>query len=292
MRVLDVLELLARPGNERLRFSDVARELDLTQATAHAILKTLTDRGWVARDPDGKAFSLGPVLAAVAARAEAVRPLSGLALARARELARRTGYPTTIVERVNDTLVISAPETVTDEQFPVFPGDRIPYALPFGVAFAAWDAPEEQSAWIRRSPVTDPVVIDRIDAVLARTRDRGYDIDRATPALARATQLVGTLERDGLPAHVRQIMDQLMAECASIIFLPDDDPANRTHPIATLSAPVFDHRHRVALLLAVNPMRALTAAQLSTLRSELVEAAGEISASAAPDWPAPVSNVR
>ena len=46
-RVLDIVELLARPGNERLRFSDVVRELELTQATAHAILKTLSDRGWV-----------------------------------------------------------------------------------------------------------------------------------------------------------------------------------------------------------------------------------------------------
>ncbi len=35
-----------------MRFSDIVRELDLTQATAHAILKTLSDRGWVTRDPD------------------------------------------------------------------------------------------------------------------------------------------------------------------------------------------------------------------------------------------------
>ena len=39
--MLDVVELLARSGNARLRFSDIVRELDLNQATAHAILKTL-----------------------------------------------------------------------------------------------------------------------------------------------------------------------------------------------------------------------------------------------------------
>ena len=50
-RVLDVVELLSRPGNRQMRFSDVVRELDLSQATAHAILKTLTDRGWVDSRP-------------------------------------------------------------------------------------------------------------------------------------------------------------------------------------------------------------------------------------------------
>ncbi|MBZ4561135.1 helix-turn-helix domain-containing protein, partial [Mycobacterium avium] len=49
--MLDVVELLARSPSARLRFSDVVRELGLTQATAHAILKTLCDRGWASRDP-------------------------------------------------------------------------------------------------------------------------------------------------------------------------------------------------------------------------------------------------
>jgi DNA-binding IclR family transcriptional regulator len=39
--VLDVVELLAGSGKDRLRFSDVVRELGLTQATAHAILTTV-----------------------------------------------------------------------------------------------------------------------------------------------------------------------------------------------------------------------------------------------------------
>ncbi|PRC47780.1 transcriptional regulator, partial [Mycobacterium sp. ITM-2017-0098] len=50
-RVVDVVELLCRPGHERLRFSDVVARLGLTQATAHAILTTLSERGWVTRDP-------------------------------------------------------------------------------------------------------------------------------------------------------------------------------------------------------------------------------------------------
>ena len=83
--------MLARPGNERLRFSDVVRELELTQATAHAILKTLSDRGWVTRDPVAKTFSLGPALAVVAGRTDAVRPQVHAATAVAGQLATELG---------------------------------------------------------------------------------------------------------------------------------------------------------------------------------------------------------
>ena len=75
-RVLDIVELLSRPGRGEIRFSDVVRELDLSQGTAHAILKTLSDRGWVARDPATKAFTLGPALTLVASGLDTGRPLA------------------------------------------------------------------------------------------------------------------------------------------------------------------------------------------------------------------------
>lgn len=61
-RVLDVVEFLSRPEYGGHRFSDVARELGLSQATAHSILKTLCDRGWATRDPISKSLILAPRL--------------------------------------------------------------------------------------------------------------------------------------------------------------------------------------------------------------------------------------
>ena len=45
-----------------MRFSDIVRELDLTQGTAHGILKTLFDRAGWAANPSTKTFALGPAL--------------------------------------------------------------------------------------------------------------------------------------------------------------------------------------------------------------------------------------
>jgi DNA-binding IclR family transcriptional regulator len=264
--------LLARPGNERLRFSDVVRELGLTQATTHAILTTLCDRGWLNRDPLDKTYSLGPALGLVAERADVARPIVHAARQAAQQLSNELDYPASVLERVGDSMVITACGEVDTRQRSGI-GDRIPYAPPFGVAFAAWDAEEGQREWMQRAASGNAALTRRLEQVLARTRERGFDVDWTTPALAQAAQLVGTLQRDGLPAHVREIMDQLVVEYTTIGFLSDDDPARKAQPIATIAAPVFDHLERVAAIICVHPLRALTLRQINSIGRRLTTAA-------------------
>ncbi len=267
--------MLAGSTEDRLRFSDVVHRLELTQATTHAILATLCDRGWVIRDPVDKTYSLGPALAVVASRIEMARPLAHAARATALELANEFNFATSVVERVSDSLVITAFEDAGRLSSGA-PGERIRYAPPFGVAFAAWDTDEEQRAWIARSGATNPDLVRRLDSVLARTRQRGFDVDCTTPALTQAAQVVGTLPSDGLPDHVREITDQLLLEFTTIGFLPDDDTAGREQPVATIAAPVFDHRGRVPMILAVHPLRALTRKRIDTVGRRVARAAAAI----------------
>jgi DNA-binding IclR family transcriptional regulator len=277
-RVVDVVELLAKPGNEQLRFSDIVAALDLTQATAHSILKTLSDRGWVTRDPVGKAFRLGPALAVVAARTDAVRPLAHAAHAAAVQLSAELGYAASVVERVSEMLVITAFEGGGIGVHTTPPGEPIAYAPPFGVAFAAWDTPDEQRAWIARSGSANPELAERLERVLVRTRERGFDVDWTTPALGQMTQLVGTL-RDDVPVHVRAMLDQLLVECASIGLLPENDSAPRPQPIASICAPVFDDRGRVAMILGLHPFVALPMRRVTALGKRLVAAASYLGGS-------------
>ncbi|MDT5336694.1 MAG: hypothetical protein QOD90_2199 [Mycobacterium sp.] len=275
-RVLDVVELLARPGRERLRFSDVARELDLTQATVHAILKTLWDRGWVSRDPRDKTFSLGPALAVVAGRADLTRSLAHDAREAAIELSAELGYRASVLERHADSLMITAYEGGDPSDAGGYPGERIPYAPPFGVAFAAWDSPDGQQAWIQRTAASNPALAANLAESLTRTRERGYDVDLTTPALAQTAQLVGALQSDGMPAHVRQIMDQLLVE--TMVGFTDDEAALGARPVATVAAPVFDEFGSVALILAVHPLAPQTTAQVASIGRRLTLAAKAIGA--------------
>jgi DNA-binding IclR family transcriptional regulator len=279
-RVIDVIELLAKPDKQRLRYTDVVRELALTQATAHAILTTLCDRGWLTRDPVDKTFSLGPALALAAERADSARPIVHVAREAAQQalgqLAAQSGYAASVVERVGESMIITAYEGGDVRQRPGT-GDRIPYAPPFGVAFAAWDTQQGQREWIQRAAGCSAPLVRRLEQVLARTRERGFDVDWTTPALAQAAELVGTLQRDGMPAHVQQIMDQLVVEYATIGFMSDDDAARRAQPVATMAAPVFDHLDRVVLIVCVHPLRALTLRQINAIGRRLTRAAAAVS---------------
>lgn len=266
-RVLDVLELVAGRGRERTRFSDVVVALGLTQATAHSILKTLCDRGWLIRDPADKTFALGPALAVVAARADVARPLAHAARLAAQDLSAQLGYAASVVEQVDDELVITAFEGGGTAGVP---GDRIRYAPPFGVAFAAWDSEAGQRDWIKRAP---SAISDRLAEVLVQTRLRGYDVDWTTPELTRAAQIVGALPSEGVPEHVRGITDQLLAEFTTMGL-----QQSGAQPVATIAAPVFGEHGRVALILAVHPLRPMTSRQVETAGGRVKRAADRLSA--------------
>jgi DNA-binding IclR family transcriptional regulator len=80
-----------------------------------------------------------------------------------------------------------------------------------------------------------------------------------------------------MPAPVRQILDQLLGEFTTIGYLSDDDPARAKQPVATIAAPVFDHRQRVALIVAVHPLCALTRRQVLSIGKRLVDETRAIS---------------
>lgn len=268
-RVLDVVELLSLPGNRQMRFSDVVRELDLSQATAHAILKTLTDRGWVNRDPAAKTFSLGPALTLIAGRLDDARPVAHLARDAARRLASTVDVPTSVIERAGDNLVITAFEQPRGGAISATPNERIPYTAPFGVAFAAWDNPDAQRAWIQRAAADDAELTRQLYDVLTQTRQRGYDIDWMTPALAQAAHAIGSLSEHVLPVNMRSIIDQLRVEFTSAA-LSSANKSRTPRPVATISAPVLDQTGNIQLVLAIHPVRAMTMTEIRTAAKPLL----------------------
>ena len=268
-RVLDVLELLGTRAPQGMRFSDVVRELDLSQATAHSILKTLSDRGWARRDPVTKQFALGPVLTLMAAHLDVTRPMAATARDAVQRLADVTGMPASVLERTGEELVITAFENGKSSSITAIPNQRIPYTPPFGIAFAAWDAADEQEAWIARGAAGDACLQERLRALLTHTRERGYDVDWMTPALSQAAKALGTLSGDAIPHNLRSVIDQLRVEFASANSMPDDSTRG-AHPVASISAPVLDADNHIALLLAIHPLRAMTIREIRSSAKPLL----------------------
>ena len=276
-RVLGVIELISRSRSNGWRFSDVVRELDLSQATAHSILKTLCDRGWATRDPISKEFAPGPALAFIAHRLNTTRPLAGIARDAIHRLVEATGMPASMVERYGDELVITAFANPDGSAERALPQERIPYAPPFGMACAAWDIPDEQESWVQRGAAGDTSLAQRLHGVLAETRARGYDVDWMTPALAQAAHALGTLSTETVPHNLRSVVDQLRVEFISANLLSDDNTLG-ARPVATISAPVLDDSDRVRLILGIHPLRPMTTREIrsaaETLLSEIAVVSG------------------
>lgn len=278
-RVLDIIESLARRGDRRMRFSDIARELVLTQGTAHAILSTLTSRGWVTRDPAEKTFGLGPALSLIAASLSTARPLARAAGEAARRLVEAIDMPASVVEVVGDELMITAFESPAHNPITSAITDRIPYRPPFGVAFAAWDTADAQREWIDRGSAGDAELDHKLRGVLSRTRDRGYDVDVMTPALQQAAQAIGTLAVDTLPTAMRPVIDRMRVDFLSA-GLAVEQAAEGPLTVATISAPVLHSTGHTRLILGVHPLRLMTDREIKATAERLLTEAATVAAEA------------
>src|SRR4051794_11004743 len=274
-RVVAVMGMFARSGGRKLRFTDVARELQLTQATTNAILRTLCECGWLSRDPVDKTYAIGPEFIVLGAQADGSRALAHDARAVALDVTSRTGYATSVTELVGDTLVITGLHPSPDVP-DVLLGDRFPYAPPFGFAFAAWAPEDERAAWLHRATVSKGALENRLNALLALTRDRGYHIDRSTPAMLQVTQLAGTLHGADPSPAIRRILEELLTEMtgmSSEAATTDEDAL-----VTTIAAPVFDQRGRPAFNVSVHPIKSLSTRQADVLGRRLRNATAAVNA--------------
>lgn len=59
VHTIEVLEFLARRQNEPARLREIGEATGIPRSSLYALMRTLTDRGWVRRDPSGALYSVG-----------------------------------------------------------------------------------------------------------------------------------------------------------------------------------------------------------------------------------------
>ena len=275
-RVVDVVEFLVQRGEQRCRLSDVARELDLNQATAYAILQELCAGGWTTRDPSSKTFTIGPAFVAMARQLEQTRPLTRSCSAAAQALAGETGFAASVSERLDDVLVVVDFVSAPDAPFRMSPGEQLPFAAPFGPCFAAWDVAEQRDHWVARSGVENATLAAQLEDYLNATRDRGFSVERMSAPMARTVQAMLQLHAedvsDSMRAHINGVLSEITTAAA---LSPDGQTA--ALPVGALTAPVFDRHGRAALNVGVHPFRELTAKQILHIGGQVARHAQAIS---------------
>ncbi len=265
-RTVAVLNHLASRPTEEFTLSELARALDLNKATAHALLATLADEGWVIRDPDSLAYCLGPALIAVGAAARQTYPAARLAERPMAELSadldlQCLASQALVREDGGDEIVILA---ATGSRRPmgidIQPGQRMPLRPPLGSVFVAWAGGDEIDRWLANlGPKATARDFTRYRDALEVVRERGYSV-----GLGADERILEQLEEGDAPASAAEYA---LTELA-------DEAAYRVNHIG---APVFDARGRVTMaLFLIGFQGQIPAREVPTYAKRLVEAAGEV----------------
>lgn len=178
-RVADVL-LAFMEGPRSLGVSAIARELDLSKAVVHRILKTLAQRGLLTMDPGPRGYHLGPAAAALGARALRESDLRVVAMPVLRELQQVSGETTTVSALVpGGRVYLDQVVSLREIKMTVEVGRRFPlHAGSSSTCILAFLPPDQQESVLAEplEALTDRTVVDPVllRRRLAEIRRSGY----------------------------------------------------------------------------------------------------------------------
>ncbi|TGD84065.1 ArsR family transcriptional regulator [Mycolicibacterium sp. CH28] len=279
-RVLTILDFLAKHPHERFGLSELARRLDLAKPTCLGIVTTLTESGYLVRDPGTKTYRLGPsliTLGHIAQESLRVNPAARTELARL-----SSNYATTaaLAAVVDDRITLLELVGPPGSDVGVRVGQSYPFAPPVGLMFVLWDDAALRG-WLAKNP-TIPLRTDteRLDRVVAECRTSGYLVERLTPAGRRLYALMAGMSSN-LPDELRALLGELISDIGERVYLRSEADASsprHRHDVSVISAPVYDHYHRQAMTVSLQIGRALTDSEIARHARGLVGAADALTA--------------
>ena len=275
-RVVDIIEYLGERRGIPTRLSDIVHALGLNQATAHTILKELTETGWVTRDPANKTFSVGGALARLARQIDDAPSVMHSAHAAAAAAAATTGYAASVSERAGDQLVITMFVAGNNDHWSATAGDRLPFAAPFGPAYAAWEPPEERHAWVQRSGVTSRAFEAQLVTQLDDIRDRGFSVERLSPEMASAIPIMTKIQAETLSDSMRDHLGEVLLEMTGTPSTSTSAGSRHGHYVGAIAAPIFNQLGRVTHSICVHPFTALSDRKLLQVGRRLTGATAAI----------------
>ncbi len=283
-RVVAILDFLAKHPQDRFGLSELARRLDLAKPTCLGIVTTLTQSGYLVRDAADKTYRLGaqpdhpgssgpgvPAGQSGCPRrthpaVEDLRYHRGAGRSRRRpDHAAGIGWSTRLRRRGYGW------------------GQSYPFAPPpVGLMFVLWDD-EALRGWLGRTP-TIPLrtATERLDRVIAECRTAGYLVEQLTPPGGRRLYALMAGMSATMPDELRALLGELISDIGERVYLRSESeggPGSRQrHDVSVISAPVYDHHHRQAMVVSLQIGRALTDSEIVKHAKGLVATADALTA--------------
>jgi hypothetical protein len=81
-----------------------------------------------------------------------------------------------------------------------------------------------------------------------------------------------------LPDELRALLGELVSDVGERVYLRGEATARRRHDVSVISAPVYDHHRRQAMVVSLQIGRALTDAEITKQARGLVSSADVLTA--------------
>jgi DNA-binding IclR family transcriptional regulator len=262
-RVVAVLDFLARHPHDRFGVSEVARRLGLSKPTCLGIVTTLADSDYLVRDPQDKTYRLGPALISLGHTAQESLRVDPAARAELRKLSAISGTTAALSAVIDDRITVLDLVGPPGADVGIRVGQSYPFAPPVGLMFVLWDDVALRD-WLARE-ATIPLRTDseRLDRVVTECRRTGYLVERLTAGGRRLYALMAGMSST-LPDELRALLGELIADIGERVYLRSETSGNRQRQdISVISAPVFDHHQRQAMVVSLQIGRALTDSEIA-----------------------------
>lgn len=245
-RGIEIIDLFAAgPPARSMTLSEVARATGVNVASCHAVLTVLVERGYLRRDLQAKAYSLGPALFASGQAALAAQPLLSHAEAAARALSRELQLPVMMSAAIGEEIVGVVSIGVPRDQPPLLrPGERRARIPPIGAPFVAWSGEEAIAAWLAKAP--EPAMQPGLRQVSEAIRERGFEVLLRTTAPRRLASRLSELAAAPTASAPFHRLSPDMA-------LPDTIEPNASYDVTMIGAPIFDRFGACVFNLCLGP---------------------------------------
>lgn len=241
-RSIDIIELLATFPDRGFSMSEISRATGINIASCHAVLTTLTNRGYLVRSGNDKSYKLGLSLIAVGHGAEKSQPIAVRAMAAADKLRAELGAGALLTTAVGEEiLAVYALEGPTGRSPGMHDGERLPLVAPLGAPFLAWAPEWEVEAWLgRREEPQDPTLKARIQRDIAIIKQRGFQIYFSTGETSSFAALIAEMSASEAVADYKGKISGLAGSFHYHMEQPEKIEDDVSYEVTLIAAPIFD----------------------------------------------------
>jgi len=278
-RVVAVLDFLARHPHDRFGVSELARRLGLSKPTCLGIVGTLAAADYLVRDAQDKTYRLGPGLISLGHTAQESMRVNPAAREELRRLSSTYDTTAALSAVIDDRITLLELVGPPGADVGVRVGQSYPFAPPVGLMFVLWDD-DALRTWLAKEP-TIPLRTDtdRLERVIAECRTTGYLVERLTPGGRRLYAMMAGMSST-LPDELRALLGELVSDLGERVYLRSETASGprQRHDISVISAPVYDHHRRQAMVVSLQIGRALSDAEITKCARGLMTAASTLTA--------------